>query len=331
MVLVTGATGHIGNVLVRELLKDGRRVRALVLPNEDLASLEGLELELVKGDVLEEESLVKAMQGVDLVFHLAGIISILPGEDRLMRQVNVEGTRNVISAVRKAGVRRLVYTSSIHALSRDCIGRIDERIPFDPRNPAGEYDRTKAQASLLVLEAARQGLDAVVVCPTGVIGPYDYRGSEMGDMLKEWMRRKPHLLIAGAYDFVDVRDVARGHILAAERGQCGEVYILSGWQIELFQLKELVQNTLGQRTPTIQVPIPLARIGASVMPFFYRLSRTTPKFTAYSIETVQSNSDISNRKARSELGYEPRPMVATVADTVRWWLQRGMMSGAHGS
>ncbi len=330
MILVTGAAGHIGNVLVRELIKDGREVRALVLPGEDLASLDGLDVELAEGDVLDEDSLVTAMRGVDLVFHLAGIISILPGTDELMRRVNVEGTRNVISAARKTGVRRLVYTSSIHALSRDWIGRIDERVPFDPHNPAGEYDRTKAQASLLVLEAARQGLDAVVVCPTGVIGPYDYRGSEMGGLLKDLMRRKPHLLIEGAYDFVDVRDAARGHILAAERGRSGEVYILSGWQIRFFQLKQLVQDALGWRTPTIRVPNWVAKLACVFSPFFYRVSKTTPKFTEYSLETVQSNSDISSGKARRELGYRPRRLVATIADTVRWWLQRDKAHAARG-
>lgn len=330
MILVTGAAGHIGNVLVRELLNDGRQVRGLVLPGEDISALEGLQIEIIEGDVLEEESLVEAMRGVDLVFHLAGIISILPGADALMRQVNVEGTRIVLAASRRAGVRRLVYTSSIHALSRHEAGRIDERVPFDPHNPAGEYDRTKAQASLLVLEAARQGLDAVVVCPTGVIGPFDYRGSEIGDLLQSWMRKKPHLLIEGAYDFVDVRDVARGHILAAERGRAGEVYILSGRQIKLFQLKQMVQDVLGWQTLTVTVPNNLARFASGIMPFFYRLSKKTPKFTDYSLETVQSNSDISCGKARRELGYQPRQLAATIGDTVRWWLQRRKMQKAPG-
>ena len=326
MILVTGAAGHVGNVLVRELIEDGRPVRALVLPGEDVSSLAELPVEIVEGNVLDEASLLDAMQGVDLVFHLAGIISIMPGKDGLMRQVNVEGTRNVLAAARRAGVRRLVYTSSIHALSRDCTSKIDERVPFDPHNPAGEYDRTKAEASLLVLDAARDGLlDTVVVCPTGIIGPFDYRGSEMGDLLRDWMRRKPHLLVKGAYDFVDVRDAARGHILAADRGRCGGVYILSGRQIRLFQLKQMVQDVLGWHTMTIIVPDQLAKMASSIMPFFYRLTRKIPKFTEYSLETVQSNSDISNRKARRELGYRPRQIAATVADTVRWWLQREKM------
>jgi dihydroflavonol-4-reductase len=322
MILVTGAAGHIGNVLVRELLEDGQRVRALVLPGEDVSALEGLDVDYIEGNVLEPELLDRAMQGVEKVFHLAGIISIMPGQNDLCRRVNVEGTKNVLRAAKKAGVKRLVYTSSIHALSRDWKGKIDEHVPFDKFNPAGEYDRTKAEASLAVLQAVEEGLDAVIVCPTGVIGPHDYRNSEMGDLLRNFMRRKPHLMIEGAFDFVDVRDAARGHILACERGRKGEVYILSGWQIKIFQLKQMVQKVLGLQTSTIHIPNWLAKFSANFTPLFYRLTKQTPKFTGYSIETVQGNSDISSQKARRELGYSPRTMALTVADTVKWWLKR---------
>lgn len=329
MILVTGAAGHLGNVLVRELREDGKQVRGLVLPGEDVSSLEGLDIELVEGNVLDEASLDAAMQGVETVFHMAGIISIMPGQNDLMRRVNVQGTRNVVGAAMRAGVSRLVYTSSIHALSRECTGSIDECVPFDPNNPAGEYDRTKAEASMVVLEAVKEGLDAVIVCPTGVIGPYDYRGSEMGELLKNFMRRKPHLMIEGAFDFVDVRDVARGHIRAAEHGRTGEVYILSGWQVKIYQLKQMVQDFIGRHTPSIHVPQWAIMLAAKVTPFYYRLTKQTPKFTEYSIETVQSNSDVNSAKARSELGYSPRMMITTVADTVRWWLKQDKKSRAR--
>jgi len=321
MILVTGAAGHIGNVLVRELLADGCRVRALVLPGEDLKALEGLDVEIFEGDVLDPSTLERVFDGVDYVFHLAGIISIMPGQDGLMRRVNVEGTKNIIHAAKKAHVKRMVHTSSIHALSRKWKGCIDECVPFDMHNAAGEYDRTKAEASLEVLKAVGEGLDAVIVCPTGVIGPYDYRGSEMGDLLRSFMRRKPHFMIDGAYDFVDVRDVARGLILACERGRQGEVYILSGWQVKIFQLKQMVQDLLGWHSASIYIPNWLAKFSAKFMPFFYKLTGQTPKFTTYALETVLGNSNISNQKARSELGYQPRKMTSTVADTVRWWLR----------
>ena len=322
MILVTGAAGHVGNVLIRELIKDGRKVRGLVMPGEDVSALDGLEIEIVEGNVLQPETLKPALDNVDLVFHLAGIISIMPGADDLMQRVNVDGTKNMLNAAMHAGVKRFVYTSSIHALSRNWTGKIDERVPFDPDNSAGGYDRTKAAASLAVLDAVKKGLDAVIVCPTGVIGPFDFRGSEMGDLLRNWLRRKPHMLIEGAYDFVDVRDAARGHILAANSGRKGEVYILSGWQIKLLRLKDMVQDVLGNHTLTIRIPTWLAKFSTKFTPIFYRLTGQTPKFTEYSLETVQSNSDVSCEKAKKELGYKPREMVATITDTVRWWLKR---------
>ena len=319
MILVTGAAGHIGNVLVRHLLEDGNKVRALILPGEDTYALDGLNIELIQGNVLDPASLQRAMQGVDFVYHLAGIISIMPGRDKLMRSVNIQGTKNILEAARQNRVKRVLYTSSIHALKRNCEGVIDENVPFDPHNPAGEYDRTKAEASVAVLEAVRNGLDAVIVCPTGVIGPYDYRRSEMGELLREWMQKKPHVLIEGAYDFVDVRDVARGMILAIQKGRRGEVYILSGEQIKLNRMKQLVQKAMGFASATINIPLWLARLAAQISPLYYRLTRQTPKFTAYSLETVCSNSVISNAKAKRELGYYARPLFKTITDTIQWW------------
>ena len=319
MILVTGAAGHIGNVLVRHLLEDGNKVRALILPGEDTRALDGLNIELIQGNVLDPASLQRAMQGVDFVYHLAGIISIMPGRDELMRSVNIQGTKNILEAARQNRVKRVLYTSSIHALKRNCEGVIDEHVPFDPHNPAGEYDRTKAEASVAVLEAVRNGLDAVIVCPTGVIGPYDYRRSEMGELLREWMQKKMHILIEGAYDFVDVRDVARGMILAVQKGRRGEVYILSGEQIKLNRMKQLVQKAMGFASATINIPLWLARLAAQISPLYYRLTRQTPKFTAYSLETVCSNSVISNAKAKRELGFQARPLFKTIADTIQWW------------
>jgi dihydroflavonol-4-reductase len=322
MILVTGATGHIGNVVVRELLVRGKRVRAMVMPGEDLEPLAGLDVQIVEANVLDPAALQKAFKGVGTVYHLAGMISIMPGEYEKMHKVNVEGTRNIIVACRQAHVRRLVYTSSIHALRRIPEGRIvDESVDFDPENRMGDYDRTKAEASLAVLEAARNGLDAVVVCPTGVIGPYDYRRSEMGSLLLEWTRRAPHFLIDGAYDFVDVRDVAKGHVLAAEKGRKGEIYILSGERIELASLHGLVNETTGRLAGFLTVPKNLARAVARIAPSFYRMLHRKPQFTPYSIETVLSNSNISNAKAQRELGYRPRSLAQSVEDTIRWFVE----------
>lgn len=322
MNLVTGGAGHLGNVLVRELLARGERVRVLILPGEDARSLDGMAVERVEGNVLDRDSLANAMQGVDVVFHLAALVSITEAQSHLLQKVNVDGTRNVLEMAQQAGVSKLIYTSSIHALERPPKGvAITERLAFDPQNPAGPYDRTKAQASLLVQEAARYGLDARIVCPTGVVGPYDYRHSEMGDLILSWMQKRVNVLVKGAFDFVDVRDVARGEILARDLGQSGETYILGGERIELMLLHKWVQKVTGKETAPITFPLPIARIVAPMAELYYKLSKTKPRFTRYSIETVYSNSDIRSDKAKAELGYQPRILAQTVADTVRWWLE----------
>ncbi|MFA7406370.1 MAG: SDR family oxidoreductase [Anaerolineaceae bacterium] len=320
MNLITGAAGHIGNVLVRELLSRGEKVRALILPGEDTQSLDGLPVERVEGNVLELDSLRAAMQDVDVVFHLAALVSITKDQEDLVRKVNVDGTRNVIDAVKDARVRKLVYTSSIHALERPPIGTpVNEALNFDPENAAGVYDRTKAEASLLVKQAARDGLDAVILCPTGVIGPYDYRRSEVGELILSFMQKRVTFLIEGAYDFVDVRDVVTGQILARDYAQPGETYILGGERIELKLMHDLVKKVTGKDTKVLSFPLPVALVVAPIAELYYKITKTRPRFTRYSIETVISNSEIYSDKAKAELGYKPRSLVNSIADTVRWW------------
>jgi dihydroflavonol-4-reductase len=332
MILVTGAAGHIGNVLIRKLLKRKEKVRAMVLPQEDRTALKGLDVEIVEGDVLDLKSLRQAMRGVDRVFHLAGMISILPGEDPFVRMVNLTGTRNVVEVAKEMNVRRLIYTSSIHAIKRVAEGTtIDETMPFDPFNALSSYDSSKAAASLAVLDAVRDGLDAVIVCPTGVIGPHDYRGSEMGGLFRDWMKSRVNFLIKGAYDFVDVRDVADGQILASERGRKGESYILSGQKITLPEILRQIQKALGVTKYGVALPTRLAMFAARLAPFYSRLFGRKPRFTEYSIETVTGNSTISNAKARRELGFKPRPLTQSIRETVVWLLQyqKGLKSTKH--
>ncbi len=321
MILVTGGTGHIGNVLVRKLLDRGEKIRVLFLPGESRAPLRGLQVEEVEGDVLDLTSLFKAFQGVRGIFHLAGIISIMPGSDPLVRKVNLEGTRNILRVARETGVRKFVYTSSIHAIQRTESGVIDEQLPFDPENPYGEYDRSKAQATLEVLRAARAGLEAVIVCPTGVIGPYDFRGSMLGDVIRTAAEQKPTFYVDGAYDFVDVRDVAQGLIQAYDHGRRAESYILSGHKISVRYLLETVREITGGRFLQLKVPFDLARFVARFTPWYYRTSKTSPRFTPYSLEVLKSNANISHNKATRELGYQPRSIYETIADTVKWFFE----------
>jgi dihydroflavonol-4-reductase len=320
MVLVTGAAGHLGGALVRELIGQGEKVRVFVLPDEDLASLNGMPLEVVKGNVLDRCALRSAVEGAEVVYHLAGIISIMPGRDEAMRQVNVVGTGNIARLAREAGVRRFVYVSSIHALARPPKGiPIDEHVLFDPHSAAGEYDQTKAEASLAVLAETEKGLDAVIVCPTGIIGPYYFRGgSPMNNQVRVWMRPGWHVVINGHFDFVDVRDVAHGIVLAAARGTCGQTYILRGERASVAELIAMVTEETGRRGRAVPVPFWLALLGATFAPLHARLWKKTVKFTRYALETLASNSEICGEKARRELGYQPRPLAETVRNTVRW-------------
>ena len=322
MDLITGGTGHLGNVLVRELLNQGHTVRVLVLPNESQKSLDGLNIEFAQGNILKPETIESAMQGVETVYHMAALVSICEGQDDLLHRVNVEGTENIINAARKAMVKRLVYTSSIHALSRPPEGvTIDESLPFDKNNPAGAYDRTKAEASLLVQAAVQnRDLDAVIVCPTGVVGPFDFRRSEMGELILDWMSKKLCVIIDGVFDFVDVRDVAQGHIQAANVGKSGQTYILSGERVKLEWMRSVVKSVIGDSSPMIKLPFNLAMFATNFTKLYYAISKTRPKFTRYSLETVVSNSRVSNQRAKGELGFTPRSMQQTIVDTVEWWL-----------
>ncbi len=322
MILVTGATGHIGNVLVRKLLEGGQKVRALIWRGEDTSPLNGLEVESVEGDVLDPTSLQAAFKGVEEVYHLAGIISIMPGKIPLVWRVNVEGTRNVLEAARRNHIRRLIYISSIHAIQRAPHGvTIDESLPFDANNPYGAYDRSKAAASLEVQKAAAAGLETVIVCPTGVIGPYDFRPSEMGSVILDAAMGKASPYVDGAYNFVDVRDVADGMILTAEKGRAGESYILGGQKISVRYMLETVREVTGRAFTSIRIPFSFAEFAARFMPHYYRWTKARPRFTPYSLEVLQSNSNISHAKATRELGYRPRPVYESIADTVRWFLE----------
>jgi dihydroflavonol-4-reductase len=232
-----------------------------------------------------------------------------------------KGTKNILQVAEKVNIGKFIYTSSIHAIQRVQEGVIDETLPYDPGNPYGAYDRAKAEATLEVQQAAHAGLDAVIVCPTGVIGPYDFRGSLMGDVIREAAISKPALYVDGAYDFVDVRDVADGLIAAARSGRQGESYILSGQKISVRYLLETVREITGSHFFQMKIPFDLAKFAALFTPLYYSHARVNPRFTPYSLEVLRSNSNISHAKATRELGYQPRPLYESIQDAVKWFLE----------
>jgi len=224
----------------------------------------------------------------------------------------------------KSGVERLVYASSIHAFVEPPNGEvITEKTPIDPEKVVGAYAKSKARATLEVLESIKRGLDIVIVCPTGVIGPYDYKLSEMGNVIVNYIRKKFKASFKGSYDFVDVRDVVQGIILAQEKGRRGEIYILSGEQLAISKLFSMLEKISGIKAPRYNVPMWLMRIVSPMASLFYIITRAKPIFTSYSIHTLGSNSNTNHNKASQELGYRTRPHEETIRDAYQWFKNEG--------
>ena len=322
--VVTGANGYLGNVLVKELKKRNREVRVLVRNTSNLYSLGDLDIEKHIGDISDRESLCKAFNRADAVYHLAGKVSLMPGENHILNNINYLCTKNVIEACKICKVNRLIFTSSIHALEEPPDGKIiDEAIPWCTNTHKSGYDRSKAKASIEVLKAAKDGLDAVTVNPTGVIGPYDYAISALTKTFIDFAKRRLKLAINGAYDFVDVRDVAAGHILAYEKGRRGESYILSGERVTVSELMKILEKATGIKAPNHYLPVSVGKLVGSLMPLYYWSTGIRPYFTRYSVEVLCSNSFVSHEKATKELGYNPRPIQKSIQDTIIWLKEMG--------
>ncbi|BAL80221.1 SDR family oxidoreductase [Caldisericum exile] len=327
MIGVIGGTGHLGNVLIRELLKRGEHVVCIVPKGEDLTPISGLAVEVRTGDITDFESINKALFGVDYVYHTAGVISISKGEWEKLYKVNVLGTRNVVEACIKNNVKRLVYTSSIHAFKEPPLDLpITEDIPLEPQ--FGEYARSKALATLEVLRGVERGLDAVIVAPTGIIGPYDFKVSEMGTLILKYMNSKLFFYVDGAYDFVDVRDVAMGEILAMKKGKIGQIYILSGEKITVKEILEILRNISGKRISHIKISYSLAKFSALFTPIISQITKEKPLFTLYSLSVLKSNCNVLKDKAIKELGYTSRPLETSLKDAYLWF-KENYRGGTH--
>lgn len=322
MYLVTGATGHIGNNLIRTLLDQDPQceIRAFVLPDFDLASLKSLPIEIMYGNILDPDSLAQAMQDVDVVFHLAGIIAIRSEQSNLIENVNVQGSVNVAKAALKAGVRRIVHVASIHIFERIPAGIIDENVPLVTRsNAAGIYDYSKAEAVRHVQTYVNDGLDVVFACPTGVIGPNDYLGSEIGVVLKQYLTQSIHAIVDGGYDWVDARDVAAGLIDLAKNGVTGELYILGGHYISMKEFAMRAAQVLNRTITTFHVPYPIVFLTAHFLRLVSYIFKTKPIITPYALKTIRDNANISHQKATDAIGFVPRPIEETFYDTLRWY------------
>ncbi|MGD0856812.1 MAG: NAD-dependent epimerase/dehydratase family protein [Dehalococcoidia bacterium] len=327
--VVTGASGHVGVNLVRALLSKGREVRAF--SHTSNLGLEDLPIEIVKGDIRDVDSLVRAFQGADIVYHLAGHISLLMQDWDHCSGVNIDGTRNVIEACLRTGIRRLVHFSSIHSLSSEPNNRpIDESNEFTESPKSPPYDRSKAAGEKLVRQAVRNGLNAIIINPTGIIGPYDYRPSHQGQALILMASGKLPVLLEGGFDWVDVRDVAEYAIKAQEIASAGSNYLLSGHWLSVGELARMVAEIVGRKSPTLVCPMSVAEFCAPIVTVTSQLIRTRPIFTRASLNALKSNRNISHSKATRELGYNPRPVRETIADAVQWFKDNGYLDKKQG-
>lgn len=323
--VVTGASGHLGANLVRELIARGEPVRALV--HRSSASLAALGVEQVRGSVSEPASLAAAFAGARQVFHLAGVISLDGDPGGHVWRVNVEGTAKVAQACLEQGVERLVHVSSVHAYDQHPLDHpLDEarsQVADSPRHSA--YDRSKAASERVVREAIERGLDAVIVNPTGILGHVDHGPSRLGQLLLDLAARRLPALLDGGFDFVDVRDVVAGTLAAAERGASGSNYILGNAWYALWELAALAGEVTGVAPPRLVTPVWTARLGVPIAKAFARVTAKPPMMTHESLDVLISNRSIRSDKAKRELGYRPRPLAATVRDAYRWFAEQGQL------
>jgi dihydroflavonol-4-reductase len=324
-VMVTGAAGHIGANLVRALLARGRPVSALV--HRDRRALEGLDIRQVEGDILDPPSLRRAFEGAEVVYHLAAHISIRRADWPLLESINVTGTRNVVEACLDCGVRRLIHFSSIHALIQEPLeAPLDESRPLAESRRHPPYDRSKAAGQRQVLKGIDSGLEAVIIHPTAVIGPYDYGPSHFGQALLALGHGRLPALVAGGFDWVDARDVSEGAIRAEEGAPNGARYLLSGHWLSLREVATMVEELTGTHSPRLVVPVWLARMGLPFALLSAHLTGKRPLYTSVSLEALRSNRDIRHERATGELGYHPRPFRETLADTLRWFERAGYLT-----
>lgn len=319
--LVTGAAGHLGSTVIRKLQEKGCRVRGLILPHET-AVVEGAGIFYVHGDVRDRDSMRKLFEGTGkkgtVVIHTAALISIAEKMPPDLYDVNVRGTKNVISLCREYHIKRLVHVSSVHAIPELPNGRrIQEIKEFSTRSVRGGYAKTKAAAAQAVLDAAARGLDACIVFPSGIIGPFDSGRNHLVQMVSEYMKGKLPACVKGGYDFVDVRDAAEGCLRAAEYGKRGEGYILSGHYCSIRRLLSMVSKELRRKKIPV-IPMPLARAAVPFIALYGKMTHQRPLYTSYSLHTLCSNGRFSNQKAKKELGYQTRSLEETVSDMVSW-------------
>jgi dihydroflavonol-4-reductase len=321
-IAVTGASGHVGNNLCRMLVEAGHQVKALI--HRDIKGLSGLPVEPIRGDVTSEADLANLCAGCEVVFHLAAYISIRRN-DPLCMKINFESCHHLVRAARKEGLRKIIHFSSIHAFRHNHVAELNESCGL-AHDSKISYDRSKAWSQKLMIEASANDLEITVLSPTAIIGPHDYKPSLTGHALIRFYKGQIPALIPGGYDWVDVRDICRAAINAIDQGKAGTCYLLSGsWQ-NLRMIGREIENLGGCRMPALELPFWMAQLGEPFLNIHSFLSKKVPLYTSVSLHTLKySHRNISSEKAKLALDYNPRPIAATLYDTITWFRENNYL------
>ena len=328
MILVTGATGFVGSAVLRKLIAKGHKTRALVRPASDRRNLQGLDVELVEGDLLRPETLAPAVAGCRGLIHVAADYRLWTRAPEAMFRANVEGTRAIMLAARDAGVDRIVYTSSVATLGLLPTGEAaDEETPVAFRDMIGTYKQSKFLAEAEVRELiGREGLPIVIVNPSAPVGPRDIKPTPSGRMIVDAAAGRMPAYVDTGLNIVHVDDVAEGHVLAFEKGKVGERYILGGENMSLQAIFTSVAGLAGARAPRFRVPHGVVLPIAFLAETWTRITGGTEPFvTVDGVRLARKRMYFTHAKATRALGYKPRPAAAGLADAVRWFKEHGYL------
>jgi dihydroflavonol-4-reductase len=325
MIAITGVSGLVGANLSRTLIEQGREVRGII--HVDRKAVQGLDIELVHGDVRDLDSLKSAFSGVEVVYHLAAQISLEMDNWSEVEEVNVVGVRNLVEACLQCGVQRLIHFSSIHAYQQAPYDdSLDENRPLATSPNNIPYDRSKALGELEIKKGIARGLQAVILNPTAMIGPYDFYPSYFGKALLGLVNGRIPALVKGGFDWVDVRDVVHAAIQAqSETTANAKNYILSGHWRSVRQVAEQAAKYTGRKPPLLTVPTGLAKFFAPLFSSIARFNGSQPIYTQATLDALNSNRQISHARAAAELGFRPRPFVETISDTLDWFAMNGYL------
>ena len=329
LALVTGGNGFVGCHVVRALLARGDQVRVLARENADLSALAGLPVEIVRGDLRYFDSVARAVSGCNEVYHVAADYRLWLTDPAPMYATNLEGTRYVIRAATAAGVSRIVYTSTVGALGIPHGGVGREDTPSSLAAMPGHYKRSKYMAEQAALDAAAAGAPVVIVNPSTPIGALDFKPTPTGRIIVDFLNRRMPAYLDTGLNIVDVEDVARGHLLAAERGRIGEKYILGGENLTLKEFLGRLAAVSGLRAPKVRIPYAVAfgfALGAEA--FARTVTRRAPRASLTEVRMARKTMFFDSSKARAELGYSPGPIDVAIEAAIEFFRSRGTAKSA---